>query len=498
MPDHVLELHSVSKAFPGVQALDRVNFTLRAGEIHALIGENGAGKSTLIKVITGVYRPDAGKIVVDGSEASFADPLSAHRKGIAAIYQEPTTFPDLTVAENIFMGHPIMTALFPRIDWRAMYSETANLLRDLEVDINPRVPMKMLTVAERQLVEVAKALSLRARVLIMDEPTSALTLQETKRLFRIMKQLRSGGTGIIFVSHRLDEVFGISDRITVLRDGQYIATHDTAAITEQQVIQCMVGRHVDNLYPKQEVELGDEILRVDGLSRHGEFANISFSVRRGEIVGFAGLVGAGRTEMARAIFGITRPDSGSVMVDKRPVKVRRPEDALRHGIAYLPEDRQQYGLVLQMSIAHNVTLSIPRRALMSLTNQRREQEVAGRYVDLLRIRTSSPLQTVSQLSGGNQQKVVLAKWLATGPKVLILDEPTRGIDVQAKAAVHRLMCELAAQGLGIVMISSELPEILGMSDQIIVMHEGVITGRFARGEASQEKILMAAIGRAQA
>lgn len=511
MSDYMLELCDVSKSFPGVKALDGVSFALRRGEIHALVGENGAGKSTLIKIITGVHRPDGGRIVLDGATISFADPLSAQKNGIAAIYQEPTTFPDLSVAENIFMGHPILARVLPavtrlptrvtgflsRVDWKAMYREASRLLGELEADIDPRAPMKTLTVAERQLVEVAKALSLRARVLIMDEPTSALTVEETKRLFKIMRQLRSGGTGIIFISHRLDEVLEISDRITVLRDGQFIASLDTSAATEQQVIQHMVGRHVDSLYPEQEIERGEVVLRVEGLTRYGEFNNISFTVHRGEIVGFAGLVGAGRTEMARAIFGITRPDSGLVMVDNRLVKIRCPEDALRSGIAYLPEDRQQHGLVLPMSVVHNVTLSILRHVLLGLTNERQEQRIAGDHVDLLSIRTASLLHRVSQLSGGNQQKVVLAKWLATNPKVLILDEPTKGIDVQAKAAVHRLIGELAAQGLGIVMISSELPEILGMSDQIIVMHEGVITGRFARGEADQEQILMAAIGRAR-
>lgn len=495
MSEYVLELSGVSKAFSGVQALNSVDFTLSRGEIHALIGENGAGKSTLIKVIAGVHQPDAGSIIIDGDSVEFADPLQAQRRGIAAIYQEPTTFPELTVAENVFMGHPILTGRFRRVDWKAMYRETSRLLEDLEVYIDPKALMRTLTVAERQLVEIAKALSLHARILIMDEPTSALTSEEASKLFRIMNRLRSSGTGIIFVSHRLNEVFEISDRITILRDGEYISTHQTCETTEQQAIQGMVGRGIGNLYVRDPVERGEEVLRVEGLTRCGEFRDVSFSVHRGEIVGLAGLVGAGRTEVANTIFGISRPDRGSILVDGRPVSIGSPRDALRCGIAYLPEDRQQYGLVLPMSITHNITLTILQETLLSFLNQEQEQSIASRYVDLLSIRASGLAQKAGQLSGGNQQKVVLAKWLATSPRVLILDEPTKGIDVQAKAAVHKLVGQLAARGLGIVMISSELPEVMGMSDQIVVMHEGVVTAQYAHGEADQERILTAAIGR---
>jgi rhamnose transport system ATP-binding protein len=497
MQECVLELHAVSKTFPGVQALDGVSFELRRGEIHALIGENGAGKSTLIKIVTGVHQPDAGTIVLRGETVSFADPLAAQRRGIAAIYQEPTVFPELTVAENVFMGHPIVASFLRRIDWKAMYSETCKLLEDLETGIDPRTPMKALNVAERQLVEVAKALSARAEILIMDEPTSALTLEETRKLFTIMRRLRSGGTSIIFVSHRLDEVFELSDRVTILRDGRHITTCDMPDVSQEQVIQMMVGRHVGDLYPSEHSGRGEEVLRVQGLTRRGEFRDISFEVHCGEIVGLAGLVGAGRTEVARTVFGITAADTGKIFVDRRQLATNSPEDALESGIAYLPEDRQQHGLILQMSIAENITLSLLRRFLLRMLDREQEEKTTREYVHLLDIRTAGTFQRVSQLSGGNQQKTVLAKWLATRPKVLILDEPTKGIDVQAKAAVHRLMSRLAGQGLGIVMISSELPEILGMSDRIIVMHEGRITARFTRGEADQEKVLMAAIGRVE-
>lgn len=497
MSDFVLELRNVTKRFPGVTALDRVQFQLKPGEIHALVGENGAGKSTLIKIITGVHQPDQGQILINGEPVSFTGPLHAQQAGIAAIYQDPTTFVELSVTENIFMGHPILYPRSKRINWQAMHSAAGKLLQDLQVDISPDTPMKYLNVAERQLVEIAKALSLNSRILIMDEPTSALTIQETKRLFGIIQRLRAGGAAVIFISHRLEEVFELADRVTVLRDGKYIGTHEIGEVTVDKVIQMMVGRPLHEMFPKTAGEPGPELLKVENLTRRGEFRGISFTLRQGEILGVAGLVGAGRTELAEAIFGITRLHQGRIWLDQKEITIRSPHDALSAGIAYLPEDRQRCGLVLPMNIASNVTLSILETFKYRLLNKPKELQIAQQFVDKLDIRTSGILQLVRNLSGGNQQKVVLAKWMATRPRVLILDEPTKGIDVQAKTAVYRLMNDLAAEGLGIILISSELPEIIGMSDRILVMHEGTITAEFERGEVTQEQILQAAIGRRQ-
>ncbi len=497
MGNYILELHNLTKRFPGVTALDQVQFQLKPGEIHALVGENGAGKSTLIKIITGVYQPDQGQILLNGEPVTFTGPINAQQAGIAAIYQDPTTFVELSIAENVFMGHPILHPKSKRINWQAMHNTTKKLLQELELDIDPDTPMKFLNVAERQLIEIAKALSLHSKILIMDEPTSALTIQETKRLFDIINRLRASGVAIVFISHRLDEVFELADRVTVLRDGKYIGTHNINEVTVDKVIQMMVGRPMHEMYPKTTIEPGPELFRVENLTRHGDFFNISFSLRRGEILGIAGLVGAGRTELAEAIFGITRFNQGTIWLDQKELKVRSPHDALSAGIAYLPEDRQRCGLVLPMNIASNVTLSILETFKYRLLNKPQECLIAQQFVDKLDIRTSGIMQLVRNLSGGNQQKVVLAKWMATKPRVLILDEPTKGIDVQAKTAVYGLINNLAAEGLGIILISSELPEVICMSDRILVMHEGEIAAEFERGQVTQEQILQAAIGRRQ-
>lgn len=498
MSQCILELTNIVKRFPGVLALDEVNFDLKAGEIHALVGENGAGKSTLIKVITGVHHPDRGEIVLEGEPILFGGPLDSKEAGIAAIYQEPTVFPDLNITENVFMGHPLFSGKLNRLDWKEMHAQTRKLLQQLNLNVDAETPLGLLNVAERQLVEIAKALSLNSKILIMDEPTSSLTIQEAKRLFDIMKGLRRSGVAIIFISHRLDEVFELSDRITILRDGQYIATKDTDKLKTGEVIQMMVGRPVHELFPKKKVEIGAKIMEVKGLSRRGEFENISFAVQKGEILGIAGLVGAGRTEVARSIFGITSLDSGEIWLNNRRVTIKNSEDALKQGIAYLPEDRQDCGLVLSMSVSSNITISILNSFKYRLLNKAAEAEIATRFVKLLDIRTSGLSQLARNLSGGNQQKVVLAKWMAAKPQLLILDEPTKGIDVQAKAAVHNLIGDLAERGLGIVIISSELPEILGISDRILVMREGQIAAHFKRSEASQERILEAALGTLEA
>lgn len=489
----ILKLTNIHKAFGGVHALAGAEFELYPGEIHALVGENGAGKSTMVKVITGVHHIDEGEILFRGEPVTIPNPQYAQRLGIAAIYQEATVFPDLDVAENIFMGHHPVQSFMRRITWRQMYEQAAQPLRDLGVDLDPRTKVRGLTVAQLQMVEIAKALSFNAGVLVMDEPTSALTLNEVKDLFRIAKKLRDAGTAIIFISHRLDEVFDLADRVTVLRDGHYVGTREVSEVTHDELIRMMVGRTLDTLFPKMEVEQGEVILRVEDLTKEGLFADVSFELNRGEILGVAGLVGARRTDVARAIFGVEPADSGSIWVNSRQAHIRSPKDALALGIAYVPEDRQRHGLLLPMNITKNVTLPILQEfANLGWLNEKAEAHTAGEYATQLEVRAAGLWQHARELSGGNQQKVVLAKWLATRPQILILDEPTRGIDVGTKAAVHELMSALASQGMAILMISSELPEILGMSDRILVMCEGRVTGHFTRAEATQENIMTAA------
>lgn len=492
----ILELRNIHKAFAGVRALQGVDFELRPGEIHALVGENGAGKSTLMKVISGVHRPDQGEIALLGKQVELSNPSQAQKLGIAAIYQEATLFADLDVAENIYMGHQPVTRLTKSITWRQMYDQAGQTLRSLGVQLDPRTKVRGLTIAQMQMVEVAKALSFNARVLIMDEPTSALTLHEVADLFRIVRRLRDAGTAIIFISHRLDEVFDLADRVTVLRDGHYVGTRDVEGLTRDELIRMMVGRTLDALFPKLDVAPREVVLQVERLTKQGLFEEISFELHRGEILGLAGLVGARRTEVAQAIFGIEPADGGIIRVKGRSVLIRAPGDALRLGLAYVPEDRQQHGLVLALNITQNVTMPVLQEfARAGWIDQKAETARAGELSNQLEVRAAGLWQRTRELSGGNQQKVVLAKWLATRPQILILDEPTRGIDVGTKAAVHELMSKLAAQGLAILMISSELPEILGMSDRIVVMCEGRVTGRFTRAEATQEKIMAAATAR---
>jgi rhamnose transport system ATP-binding protein len=493
----VLELDAVSKAFGGIQAVDHASFDLRPGEVHALVGENGAGKSTMVRIITGAHTPDGGEIRVGGLSVQLHSPADAHALGIAAIYQEPTLFPDLDVAENIFIDRQPLRPGIGQIQWGTMYREARTLIDRLGVRLDVRSRVRGLSVADQQTVEIAKALSTDSRILIMDEPTASLSLHEVAELFRIVRQLRANGVGIVFISHRLEEVYEIADRITVMRDGKYVGGGTPADLPQDRLIQMMVGRTLDQLFPKEEAEIGETVLRVDHLTRQGIFRDISFEMRRGEILGLSGLVGARRTEVARAIIGIDPLDSGRIWLDEKPITIRSPRDALKHGIAYLPEDRQHQGLVLPMAITHNITLPILQQlSVAGLVRQEEEQRVAADQGRRLQVRgVSSFRQAARTLSGGNQQKVVLAKWMATQPRVLILDEPTRGIDVGTKAEVHRLISQLAVQGLAILMISSELPEILGMSDRIIVMREGQLTGEFAREDATQETIMTRAMGR---
>jgi rhamnose transport system ATP-binding protein len=491
----VLELRRIRKTFAGLVALHDAALTLHAGAVHALVGENGAGKSTLIKVLAGVYPPDDGQILLDGQPVHFSNPAQARDAGVAVIYQEPTLFPDLSVAENIYMGRHPIDARLRRVQWGALYRDVARLLEQVGLDLDPRERVRGLSMADQQLVEVAKALSLQARVLVMDEPTAALTPGEVSRLFAIVRRLRDQNVAVVFIGHRPEEIFAIADQITVLRDGMYVGTYQAQEIDPERVIALMVGRPLDALYAKQAAAPGKTVLRVEGLRREGVFTGISFEVHAGEIVGLAGLVGAGRTEVARAIFGIDRLDGGQIWLDGRPVQFDSPRAAVRAGLSYVPEDRQTHGLILPLPIAHNVTLPLLREmAWGGFLRPARERRLAAEYGRRLRLRARSVRQPARDLSGGNQQKVVLAKWLATRPKALILDEPTRGIDVGAKAEVHRLMGELAASGLAILMISSELPEILAMSDRILTMREGRLVAQFDRAEATQERIMAAAAG----
>ncbi len=485
----ILELRHIRKQFPGVLALDDVDFDIKPGEIHALLGENGAGKSTLIKIASGVYAPDEGEIRIAGEPVKLNNPREAQEHGIATIYQELLLYPELSVAENIFMGHAPRTRL-GAVDWPEMRRQALELLASLNIhDMDVTRKVGLLTVGNRQRVEIAKALSMDARVLIMDEPTAAITEADVEQLFEIIKLLKERGVAIIYISHRLHEVFEIGDRVTVLRDGQYINTRPVAETTEPELIHMMVGRTIDNLFPKLDAPIGDIVLEVRDLNRRPLTRNISFHVRAGEIVGLAGLIGAGRSELAHVIFGYTPAESGQILIEGKPVKINTPAQAMRHGIAYLPEDRGTQGLIREMTLRENTSLTVLRELSRAMfIDQRAELDLARRTIDQLGIRAFSPNQIVGKLSGGNQQKVVVGKWLATKPKALIMDEPTRGIDVGSKAEIHRLMSQLAQQGLAILMISSELPEILGMSDRVLVMREGELVAEYSRAEATQENI----------
>ena len=490
----LIELRGLSKSYGGVQAVADVSFAIERGSVHALVGENGAGKSTLVKLLTGVIQPDEGDIAINGAVERIADPQAAHRLGIVAMYQEPTVFPDLTAAENIFAGRQPLGRV-RTVDWRGMRAEAARLFGELGVDLDPSVPVRGLGVADRQILEIAKALSSSARLLIMDEPTAALSPNEVDNLFKTVRQLRDRDVAVVFVSHRLEEVGAIADVVTVLRDGRHVATRPQTELSHGEIVRLMVGRSLDQLFPKEEAEIGDVVLRVEGLGRRGVFSNVSFELRRGEIVGLAGFVGAGRSEVARAIFGIDRADTGELSIEGRRFRPRSPRAALSRGLAYLPEDRLQQGLVQPMSIAINTSMAVlPDLTPGGVLRPRRERALARRFMEQLRIKATSPAQVVRGLSGGNQQKVVLSKWLAAEPRILILDEPTHGVDVGTKADVHRTISHLAAQGLTILLISSELPEILGMSDRVLVMREGRLVAEFTRAEATQERVIEAAAG----
>jgi rhamnose transport system ATP-binding protein len=491
----VLALEGVSKSFGAVRALRDVSLRLYAGEAHALAGENGAGKSTLIKTLAGVHRPDTGSVLIDGEPVVLHGPADARDAGVAVIYQEPTLFPDLSVAENIYVGRQPRRSL-GRVDHRAMREAAAALFARLGVDLDPERPARGLSIADQQLVEIAKALSFDARVLIMDEPTAALTGSEVARLFGVVRALRESGAAVLFISHRLEEVFALCQRVTTLRDGAWIATEPVEGLTEDDLVRRMVGRDLDELYPKQKTELGDVALSVRRLTREGVFTDVSFEVRHGEIVALAGLVGAGRSEVARAIFGVDRWDAGEVEVDGRRLKPGAPSLAMAAGLALVPEDRRAQGLVMDMSIARNINLTgLRATSRAGLMDRGAERSRAVDWAVRLQVKYARLADVVGTLSGGNQQKVVLAKWLSTDPRVLVVDEPTRGIDVGTKAEVHRLLSRLAADGLAVLMISSDLPEVLGMADRVLVMHEGRLAAEIARADATEESVMAAATGR---
>jgi D-xylose transport system ATP-binding protein len=499
----LFEMRDIVKEFPGVRALDGVSVTLDPGEFHALVGENGAGKSTLMKVLSGVYPAGSfeGQILIENEPRKFRNVRESEAAGISIIFQELSLVKELTVGENIFLGQE--PSRFGVIDWSELYHKASTLLRDLQLNIDPRIHVGRLGIGQQQLVEIAKALSKNARILVLDEPTAALTEAEVETLFSILRKLKDRGVAMVYISHKLDEVFRLSDRITVLRDGRTVGTHNASELTRKRVIELMVGREVNDIFPEAHHQFTDNALEVDGLAVYSTDGrttklvdNVSFTVRGGEVLGIAGLMGSGRTEVLSAIFGAWKGNvKGSVKVNGLHVEIGSPADAIRLGISFVTEDRKRYGLILDQTIRDNITLAgLKSLSGPVLTNQAKEMRAARRQMDSLRIKARSPMTIAGTLSGGNQQKVVLGKWLLTEPKILFLDEPTRGIDVGAKQEIYTEINKLAKEGLAIVLVSSELPEILGMSDRILVLHDGKVTGEFDRSEASPEKVMAAATG----
>ncbi|WP_261305426.1 sugar ABC transporter ATP-binding protein [Paenibacillus andongensis] len=495
MTSKLLEMKGISKSFPGVKVLEQVDFTLHRGEVHALMGENGAGKSTLMKILGGIHTKDSGSITVNGNVYDIASPSMAQDLGIVIIHQELNMVPHLTVMENIFLGREFTYGKSKLINWRRMRQESHRYLSQLGLNIDPGTLVNELSVGQQQMVEIAKALSMKAEILVLDEPTAALTDREIEALFLVIASLKEKGVGMIYISHRMEEIFRICDQVTVMRDGHYIGTEYIANTTMDHLVKMMVGREIKDRFPKVKVTLGEEKLTVSGLTQKGKLHDISLSVRAGEIVGIAGLMGAGRTELAKALFGVTPIDRGTISINGKPVSIHKPIDAIHAGIGLITEDRKDEGLLLPLSVNDN--LALPNLKLLSsfgFMNRSKERELSDSMIKKLLIKTPNSEQKVGSLSGGNQQKVVIGKWLATSPQVLILDEPTRGVDIGAKKEIYDLMNELVSQGVAILMISSELPEVLGMSDRILVMHEGKISGEFTQEEASQEKIMLSATG----
>ncbi|MFP2505950.1 sugar ABC transporter ATP-binding protein [Buttiauxella gaviniae] len=491
----LLSLKGITKVFPGVRALENVHLDLWPGKVTALIGENGAGKSTLVKVMTGIYQPEEGELLYKAIPITLPNPESAHKVGITAIHQETVLFDELTVTENIFVGHYLYRGIFKKLDWPAMHQKAQEILTRLEVQIDPRATLKTLSIAQRHMVAIARALSFEAQVVILDEPTAALSQHEIVEFYQIVERLKGEGKAILFISHKFDEIFAIADHYTILRDGVYISSGKINEITEERMVTMMVGREITHAFPKVNCEPGDVVLEVKDLCHPTEFAHINFTLRKGEILGFYGLVGAGRTELMQALSGVSRPSHGEIVLNGQPLKFRQPADAIKAGIVCVPEERQKQGAIIELPIYQNISLpQLSRLNPRGVLNDAREWALADEYAKRLQVKAFSWKQPVETLSGGNQQKVVIGKWLATQPEVIILDEPTKGIDIGSKAAVHQFMSELVGHGLAVIMVSSELPEVMGMADRIIVMHEGLMVAQFEAGEASAEMIVSAASG----
>lgn len=489
----LLELRNITKEFPGVKALSGVSLDIRPGEVHALVGENGAGKSTLIKVLTGYHQRTSGEILVDGKPVNFTHPDQAIFAGIACIYQELSIVPQIDVAKNLFLGNWPVKGLF--LDRKKQYQEAEQILQRVQLDVSPKTLAGDLSISQQQMVEIGRALTRNARVIIMDEPTSSLTDREAEVLMGLIRQLRAEGTSVVYISHKLDEVLAISDRITVLCDGHNVTTVNASEVTRSKLIEYMLGRPLDNMYNKQIAPIGEAVLQVAGLSRKGVFEDVSFEAHRGEILGFFGLVGAGRSEIMRAIFGVDRLDSGTIRIKGQEVKISNPVQATAHGLALVPEDRKKEGLALELSILANMTLvKLPQISRMGFIDKGQQSKLTQTYIENIRVKTPSAQQLAGNLSGGNQQKVVIAKWLMEQPEILILDEPTRGIDVGSKAEIYSLIYDLAQRGVAVIVVSSELQEIMGISDRIITVFEGRVTAEFPRDTATDQQILSAALG----
>lgn len=489
---NLLDMKQIVKSFNGVQVLHGIDFSLRPGTVHALMGENGAGKSTLMKILAGVHRRDGGEIWLKGEKTEIQSPGQARELGIAMIHQELSPIPEMTVAGNIFLGREPKKGLF--VDDGRMYGDAEKLLKEMKVRVNPRARMGGLKVADQQLIEIAKAISLNADIIVMDEPTSAITDQEVEILFETIARLKKKGTGIIYISHKMDEIFRISDDITVLRDGAYVNSWVAGNIDSNTLIRNMVGRELNEIFPKVKVPVEDVMMEVSHFSKKNQFEDISFQVKKGEILGIAGLIGAGRTELMNAVFGLEKPDSGEVILEGKKLEIKGPSDAIRHGLAYVTEDRKNEGLVFEMGVGQNITISSMKELSRGLLiREAEEKRAAGAQIKALGIKVHTPRQLVGTLSGGNQQKVVLAKWMMKAPRLLILDEPTRGIDIGAKSEIYRLMGEFVKKGNSIIMISSEMPEAMGMSDRILVLSNGRLSGELGRDEFVQEDIMKMAV-----
>ncbi|MBE2270636.1 MAG: sugar ABC transporter ATP-binding protein [Anaerolinea sp.] len=489
----LLQVIGVNKSFPGTHALKDVSFELLSGEVHALMGENGAGKSTLMHIISGVYRPDTGSVSIDGQPVVLTTPRRAQELGIGMVFQELSLAPGLSIAENVFPNRaPVRAGL---VAWGKLYTRTVEMLREFELDIDPRTLVRDLNVTTRQIVEIVKALSLNAKILLLDEPTSALPPNEVELLFKTIRRLKARGIGVVYITHRIPEVMQIADRVTVLRDGQVVGTHPISALTPDAIIEMMVGRKLTDLYPERAESVGAPLLEVENLCHSGKFADVSFTLRRGEIVGIAGLMGSRRGDVLRALVGVIRAQSGTIKLDGQIVRIQSPEAAFALGLAYLPEERKSDGLFLKMPVRQNISVTTLRQfARLGVMNPAKETAAARHYIDEMRIRTPDANQLVGRLSGGNQQKVMIAKWLVRSPKVLLIDEPTKGVDVGAKVEIHALLRRLAQAGAGIVFISSDFPELIGLADRLLIMHEGRIVGDMPASQATEQTLMLLSSG----